>query len=148
MEPSDLSKLVSSYLEKTFADLKTKNTLKVEELHAGKWWVASPDHWNYRAAAKAVDRRHRLRHFDQLAVRSTTGGRGPQVVAVADAAGRGEQLRRSVGEDRFGPVCPFQEGQSEQESELAFPGGGETKGQRIMIVKMHARTSTTLSTSS
>ena len=34
--------------------LKTKNTFKIEELHAGKWWVASPDHWNYQAAAKAV----------------------------------------------------------------------------------------------
>ena len=55
MEPSHLSKLVSSYLEKTFATLKTKNTLKIEELHAGKWWVASPDHWNYKAASKAVE---------------------------------------------------------------------------------------------
>jgi Cys-Gly metallodipeptidase DUG1 len=55
MEPSDLSKLVSEYLQKTFTTLKTKNTLKVEELHAGKWWVASPDHWNYKAAAKAVE---------------------------------------------------------------------------------------------
>jgi Cys-Gly metallodipeptidase DUG1 len=55
MEPADLSKLVSAYLQKTFQSLNTKNTLKVEELHAGKWWVASPDHWNYRAAAKAVE---------------------------------------------------------------------------------------------
>jgi len=55
MDPADLFKLVNSYLEKTFATLKTKNTLKVEELHAGKWWVASPDHWNYRAAEKAVE---------------------------------------------------------------------------------------------
>lgn len=55
MDPADLSKLVTFYLEKTFATLKTKNNLKVEELHAGKWWVASPDHWNYRAAAKAVE---------------------------------------------------------------------------------------------
>jgi len=55
MEPSDLSKLVSDYLQKIFATLNTKNTLKVEELHAGKWWVASPDHWNYKAAAKAVE---------------------------------------------------------------------------------------------
>jgi Cys-Gly metallodipeptidase DUG1 len=56
MEPADLSKLVSAYLQKTFGTLNTKNTLKVEELHAGKWWVASPDHWNYRAAGKAVER--------------------------------------------------------------------------------------------
>jgi Cys-Gly metallodipeptidase DUG1 len=55
MEPSDLSKLVTTYLQKTFATLNTKNQLQVEELHAGKWWVASPDHWNYRAAAKAVE---------------------------------------------------------------------------------------------
>lgn len=55
MDPADLSKLVTFYLEKTFATLQTKNNLKVEELHAGKWWVASPDHWNYRAAAKAVE---------------------------------------------------------------------------------------------
>jgi len=54
MEPADLSKLVKSYLETTFKSLNTKNTMQVEELHAGKWWVASPDHWNYRAAAKAV----------------------------------------------------------------------------------------------
>jgi Cys-Gly metallodipeptidase DUG1 len=55
MEPSHLSHLVKSYLENTFASLKTKNTLKIEEMSAGKWWVASPDHWNYGAAAKAVE---------------------------------------------------------------------------------------------
>jgi Cys-Gly metallodipeptidase DUG1 len=55
MEPADLSKLVNSYLDTSFKSLNTKNTLKVEELHSGKWWVASPDHWNYRAAAKAVE---------------------------------------------------------------------------------------------
>jgi Cys-Gly metallodipeptidase DUG1 len=55
MEPADLSKLVTDYLHNKFATLNTKNTLAVEELHAGKWWVASPDHWNYRAAAKAVE---------------------------------------------------------------------------------------------
>jgi len=55
MESSHLSQLVKSHLEKTFSTLKTKNTMQVEELHAGKWWVTSPDHWNYRAAAKAVE---------------------------------------------------------------------------------------------
>jgi len=35
MEPYHLSQLVKSHLEKTFASLKTKNTLNVEELHAG-----------------------------------------------------------------------------------------------------------------
>jgi Cys-Gly metallodipeptidase DUG1 len=61
MEPTDVSKLVTAYLEKTFASLKSKNKLQVEELHAGKWWVASPDHWNYRAAGKAVEQVFRVK---------------------------------------------------------------------------------------
>jgi Cys-Gly metallodipeptidase DUG1 len=55
MDRADLSKLVCSYLEKTSANLKTKNIIKVEPMHSGRWWVTSPDHWNYRAAAKAVE---------------------------------------------------------------------------------------------
>jgi len=55
MEPKDLSKLVTTYLEGRFKSLNSKNTLRIEELHAGKWWVASPDHWNFRAAGKAVE---------------------------------------------------------------------------------------------
>jgi Cys-Gly metallodipeptidase DUG1 len=56
MNLRDLSNLVCSYLKEKFKTRKTRNTLKVEEGHAGKWWVTeSIDHWNYRAASKAVE---------------------------------------------------------------------------------------------
>jgi Cys-Gly metallodipeptidase DUG1 len=38
-----------------FKTLNSKNTCKVVEQHSGKWWVASPKHWNFTAAAKAVE---------------------------------------------------------------------------------------------
>ncbi|KAM3514647.1 hypothetical protein MY11210_001753 [Beauveria gryllotalpidicola] len=47
---------VIKYIQDEFAKLNSKNTLKAECMHAGKWWVASPKHWNFSAAAKAVER--------------------------------------------------------------------------------------------
>lgn len=54
MEPADVDKLVFDHVNKEFAKLGSKNTMKVELMHDGKWWVASPKHWNFTAAAKAV----------------------------------------------------------------------------------------------
>lgn len=56
MEPHEVDKLVFSYIEKKFAELGSKNKLNVYLQHAGKWWVASPKHWNFTAAAKAVEK--------------------------------------------------------------------------------------------
>jgi Cys-Gly metallodipeptidase DUG1 len=56
MEPDDVDKLVFDYINSEFAKLNSKNTLKATLQHAGKWWVASPKHWNYTAAGKAVER--------------------------------------------------------------------------------------------
>lgn len=56
MEPEDVDKLVYAHVEKAFKDLKSKNSMKVYLQHSGKWWVASPNHWNFTAAAKAVER--------------------------------------------------------------------------------------------
>jgi len=55
MEPEDVDKLVFAHVEKAYAALKSKNTMKVYLQHSGKWWVASPKHWNFTAAAKAVE---------------------------------------------------------------------------------------------
>lgn len=55
MTPEDVASLTTSFIERTFSELGTKNTLKVEMLHAGKPWYANPDHWNFRAAAKATE---------------------------------------------------------------------------------------------
>jgi Cys-Gly metallodipeptidase DUG1 len=55
MQPEAVDKLVFDYVKKTFAGLKSKNKLNVYLQHSGKWWVASPKHWNFTAAAKAVE---------------------------------------------------------------------------------------------
>ena len=55
MEPEDVDKLVFKHVKDAFAKLNSKNTLNVSLQHAGKWWVASPKHWNFTAAAKAVE---------------------------------------------------------------------------------------------
>lgn len=56
MEPAEVDKLVFAHVQKEFDKLKSKNKMKVFLQHSGKWWVASPKHWNFTAAAKAVDK--------------------------------------------------------------------------------------------
>ncbi|KAJ8609070.1 hypothetical protein MRB53_039339 [Persea americana] len=55
MKPEEVSKLTTSFVQKIFEALGTKNSIKIEELHAGKPWYSSPDHWNFQAAAKATE---------------------------------------------------------------------------------------------
>jgi Cys-Gly metallodipeptidase DUG1 len=55
MEPDDVTKLVEAHIKKVFASLHSKNTCTVTLQHCGKWWVASPKHWNFTAAGKAVE---------------------------------------------------------------------------------------------
>lgn len=55
MEPEDVDNLVFKHVKEEFAKLGSKNTLNVFLQHAGKWWVASPNHWNFTAAGKAVE---------------------------------------------------------------------------------------------
>ncbi|GAA6001314.1 hypothetical protein JCM10207_006604 [Rhodosporidiobolus poonsookiae] len=54
LQPDEVNAIVTKFLEDEFAKLGSKNTLKVEALHGGKPWVASIDHWNYRAADAAT----------------------------------------------------------------------------------------------
>lgn len=56
MEIERTNEIVAKYVQDEFAKLGSKNTLKVYPQHTGKWWVASPDHWNFRAADKATER--------------------------------------------------------------------------------------------
>lgn len=55
MEIEDVNKLVFDYVNAEFKKLNSKNTLNITLQHAGKWWVASPKHWNFTAAGKAVE---------------------------------------------------------------------------------------------
>jgi len=54
MEMPDVNRLVLDYVKQEFTKLNSKNTMNIELQHEGKWWVASPNHWNFSAAQKAV----------------------------------------------------------------------------------------------
>ncbi|KAI1003067.1 Cys-Gly metallodipeptidase [Podosphaera aphanis] len=56
MEPGDVDRLVFKFIKEKFDELGSKNTLNCTLQHAGKWWVASPKHWNFTAAGKAVEK--------------------------------------------------------------------------------------------
>jgi len=56
MEIDDVTKLVEKHVNAEFVKLKSKNTFKFNVVHCGKWWVEDPNHPNYTAAAKAVER--------------------------------------------------------------------------------------------
>ncbi|MCJ1224087.1 hypothetical protein MMC12_000730 [Toensbergia leucococca] len=56
MDADEVTQLVYKFVKEEFAKLKSKNTMDVSILHAGKWWVASPRHWNFSAAGKAVEK--------------------------------------------------------------------------------------------
>ncbi|KAK4657564.1 Cys-Gly metallodipeptidase [Podospora pseudocomata] len=56
MEIEKTNECVAKYVEDVFKKLGSKNTMKVYPQHCGNWWVASPKHWNFSAAAKATER--------------------------------------------------------------------------------------------
>jgi Cys-Gly metallodipeptidase DUG1 len=56
MEIDEVTKLVEKHVNAEWAKLKSKNKMKFNVLHCGKWWVEDPNHPNYTAAAKAVER--------------------------------------------------------------------------------------------
>ncbi|KAF2477056.1 CNDP dipeptidase [Lindgomyces ingoldianus] len=56
MEIDDVTKLIQKHVEEEWAKLNSKNKMKFNVVHCGKWWVEDPKHWNYTAAAKAVER--------------------------------------------------------------------------------------------
>ena len=56
LSPETVTQLCTGFLEHEFAKLGTKNTLSIETLHAAKPWLSNPNHWSYRAAAKATEK--------------------------------------------------------------------------------------------
>lgn len=55
MESEEVTRLVTNYIKTEAAKLNTKNTIDVNLVHDGKWWVANPKHWNFQAAIKATE---------------------------------------------------------------------------------------------
>ncbi|MCJ1247630.1 hypothetical protein MMC30_004845 [Trapelia coarctata] len=56
MEIEKVNEAVYKYCDSVFKSLNSKNTMDVSLQHAGKWWVASPKHWNFSAASKAAEK--------------------------------------------------------------------------------------------
>jgi hypothetical protein len=56
MEIDEVTQLVEKHVNGEFAKLKSKNKMKFSIVHCGKWWVEDPNHPNYTAAAKAVEK--------------------------------------------------------------------------------------------
>lgn len=54
MDIQKLEELVKKHLSSEFAKLNTRSNFEVVQLSAGPAWAADPNHWNFRAAAKAV----------------------------------------------------------------------------------------------
>ena len=55
MESDKVDQCVFKYVNSEFEKLNSKNKCSVTLQHAGNWWVASPKHWNFSAAGKAVE---------------------------------------------------------------------------------------------
>jgi Cys-Gly metallodipeptidase DUG1 len=54
MEPGKVTNAVVKYINEEFDKLNSKNKISASLQHDGKWWVASPKHWNFSAASKAA----------------------------------------------------------------------------------------------
>ena len=83
MTTDNTAKITLDFLNQTFASLGSKNTMKVEMLHAGKPWYSNPDHWNFRAAAAATKSVHGV---DPDLTRE--GGSLPVTITFEEALGR------------------------------------------------------------
>ncbi|KAH9900323.1 peptidase family M20/M25/M40 [Xylariomycetidae sp. FL2044] len=56
MDIEKTNECVAKHVTEVFGKFNSKNSMKVYPQHVGKWWVASPNHWNFRAASKATER--------------------------------------------------------------------------------------------
>lgn len=56
MQSARVDACVYAHIDAAFRQLGSKNTCAATLQHAGHWWVASPQHWNFGAAGKAVER--------------------------------------------------------------------------------------------
>lgn len=56
MDLQKVTDLAVDHCNKVFKQLNSKNTMKCYCMHDGRWWLASPKHWNFTAAAKATEK--------------------------------------------------------------------------------------------
>jgi Cys-Gly metallodipeptidase DUG1 len=99
MEPEKITELVKEHVESEFAKLNSKNILSIECSHAGKPWFATPNHWNYVAAAKAVEK-----VFNVKPDMTREGGSIPVTLSFQDALNKNVLL---LPMGRGDDVCLF-----------------------------------------
>ncbi|GAA5857904.1 hypothetical protein JCM1840_000961 [Sporobolomyces johnsonii] len=87
LTPDEVNECVQKYLKDEFAKLGSKNKLNVEMLSGGKPWVASIDHWNFRAAAKATET-----VYGKTPDYTREGGSIPITLTFAEALGKNVML--------------------------------------------------------
>lgn len=83
MESGAVNDAVFKYIKDLFSRLPTKNKINVSLQHDGKWWVASPKHWNFSAAAKAVKQ-----VFGTEPDMTREGGSIPVTITFEEATGK------------------------------------------------------------
>ncbi|KAI8090397.1 hypothetical protein BDF21DRAFT_411171 [Thamnidium elegans] len=102
MNPKEVSALVVKFCQEEFAKLGSKNKLDVHCTHDGNYWLSSPDHPNYVAAAKAVETVYKVK--PDL---TREGGSIPVTLSFQDALkknvlllpmGRGDDGAHSINE--------------------------------------------------
>ena len=54
MQPDQVTQLVKNHVQAEFKKLNSSNSVEVECLHAGKWWLSDPNNANFQAAARAM----------------------------------------------------------------------------------------------
>ncbi|GAA5919604.1 hypothetical protein JCM1841_001075 [Sporobolomyces salmonicolor] len=87
LTPDEVNECVQKYLKDEFAKLGSKNKLNIEMHHGGKPWVASIDHWNFRAAAKATET-----VYGKTPDYTREGGSIPITLTFAEALGKNVML--------------------------------------------------------
>ncbi|KAI8089204.1 uncharacterized protein BX664DRAFT_332416 [Halteromyces radiatus] len=102
MDPKKLTELVEKYVTDEFNKLGSKNTMIIKCSHDGNHWLASPNHPNYVAAAKAVETVYKVK--PDL---TREGGSIPVTLSFQDALkknvlllpmGRGDDGAHSINE--------------------------------------------------
>jgi len=83
MDLAKVTELAIAHCTSVFAKLNSKNTLNVSCLHDGRWWLASPNHWNFTAAAKATKS-----VYGVLPDMTREGGSIPVTLTFEEATGR------------------------------------------------------------
>lgn len=82
-DPEEIKNLVTKYINEEFSKLGSKNQIKVESLHGAKSWLSDPNHPNYVAGKKAVEK-----VWNKSPLYTREGGSIPITLTFEEATGK------------------------------------------------------------